>query len=1571
MEEIPVKVAVRIRPLLCKEVLHNHQACVRAIPNTQQIIIGRDRIFTFDFVFGKNSTQDEVYNTCIKPLVLSLIEGYNATVFAYGQTGSGKTYTIGGGHVASIVEGQKGIIPRAIQEIFQNISENPSIDFNVKVSYIEVYKEDLRDLLELETSVKDLHIREDEKGNTVIVGAKECQVESADEVLSLLEMGNAARHTGTTQMNEHSSRSHAIFTISVCQVKKNIEAAEDGSWYSHRHIVSKFHFVDLAGSERVTKTGNTGERFKESIQINSGLLALGNVISALGDPRRKSSHIPYRDAKITRLLKDSLGGSAKTLMITCVSPSSSDFDESLNSLKYANRARNIRNKPTLNFSPESDRMDEMEFEIKLLREALQSQQSVSSQTSQMHREETPDKNKIHSLEEQVAQLQGECLGYQNCIEEAFTFLVDLKDAVKLNQKQQHRLQEWFNTTQEIRKAILTSFRGSQGVGNLEEGPQHITVLQLKRELKKCQNEKIIEQQLLVDQLNEELTKLNLSMTSPAKETCGDGPDARILEKRPYTVPFDTHLGHYIYIPARSDSRKVHTSPSVYSLDRLVAGFRTRSQMLLGHIEEQDEVLHCQFSDNSDDEESESQEKSEIRHGSYSHWIQKPGSVCSLVELNDMQDQTQKSRLENEDLKIECLQESQELNLQKLKNSELILTEAKQKMRELTINIKMKEDLIKELIKTGNDAKSVSKQYSLKVTKLEQEAEQAKVELTETEKQLQELENRDLSDIALKVKLQKEFRKKMDAAKLRVQVLQKKQQNSKKLASLSIQNEKRANELEQNVDHMKYQKVQLQKRLREENETRKQLDAEIKRDQQKIKELQLKTEQKEGLKLKAEDLDAFKMRRKGPFGSVDQLQKLDEQKKWLDEEVEKVLNQRQELEMLEEDLKKREAIVSKKEALLQEKSHLENKKLRSSQALNTDSLKIATRLNLLDQELSEKNVQLQSSTSEEKIKISEQVQALQKEKDQLQRRRDSVDEKLKNGSVLSPEEEHVLFQLEEGIEALEAAIEYKNEGIQSRQKSLRASFQNLSHSEANVLEKLICLNPVEIRAILLRYFNKVVNLREAERKLQLQNEEIKMKVLERDNTVRELESALEHLKLQCDRRLTLQQKEHEQKMQLLLHHFKEQDGEGIVETLKNYEDKIQQLERDLYFYKKTSRDLKKKLKELLGEAIRRQLAPSERIILDRSILKEETFTMASAVLSSVPTTASRFALLQVDSGSGSDSEPGKSKGRNPGKSQTNKSTTNEKKREKRRKKKEQQQSEANELRNLAFKKIPQKSSHAVCNAQHELLLPNTVQKDSREENWQEWRQRDEQLTSEMFEADLEKALLLSKLEYEEHKKEYENAENTSTQSKVINKKDKRKTHQGKDKPLTVSLKEFQSEDHNSKKTEELSSSQTLSHDGGFFNRLEDDVHKILIREKRREQLTEYNGTDNYTAHEHNQDVVLKDGRIERLKLELERKDAEIQKLKNVITQWEAKYKEVKARNAQLLKMLQEGEMKDKAEILLQVDESQSIKNELTVQVTSLHAALEQERSKVKVLQAELAKYQGGRKGKRNSESDQCR
>lgn len=320
----------------------------------------------------------------------------------------------------------------------------------------------------------------------VIVGAKEFQVECADEVISLLESGNAARHTGTTQMNEHSSRSHAIFTISICQKQsaesqKNSDVPQDSSWKSVQMIASKFHFVDLAGSERVTKTGNTGERFKESIQINSGLLALGNVISALGDPKRKSVHIPYRDAKITRILKDSLGGNAKTVMITCISPSSSDFDESLNSLKYANRAKNIRNKPVVNYNPDQDRIDEMELEIRLLREALQNQQ-VSNQCSH---DVNQERTRISFLEEQLTRLQVQCFSYRNCLDEAFPFLVDLNDDVSLKRSHRDRLQSWINMVQDVMKEALTLQQIDTGTGTMQE-PHHITILQLKRELKKCQ-----------------------------------------------------------------------------------------------------------------------------------------------------------------------------------------------------------------------------------------------------------------------------------------------------------------------------------------------------------------------------------------------------------------------------------------------------------------------------------------------------------------------------------------------------------------------------------------------------------------------------------------------------------------------------------------------------------------------------------------------------------------------------------------------------------------------------------------------------------------------------------------------------------------------------------------------------------------------------------------------------------------------------------------------------------------------------------------------------------------------------
>ncbi|XP_034026347.1 G kinase-anchoring protein 1 isoform X2 [Thalassophryne amazonica] len=382
-------------------------------------------------------------------------------------------------------------------------------------------------------------------------------------------------------------------------------------------------------------------------------------------------------------------------------------------------------------------------------------------------------------------------------------------------------------------------------------------------------------------------------------------------------------------------------------------------------------------------------------------------------------------------------------------------------------------------------------------------------------------------------------------------------------------------------------------------------------------------------------------------------------------------------------------------------------------------------------------------------------------------------------------------------------------------------------------------------------------------------------------------------------------------------------------------------------------------------------------------------MASSTMITVPTTASRFALLQIDSDSESDtSDVGKTvtkTGReSSGKSRQGKAAAaggkaaqgNDKKKDKKKKKREQQQSEANELRNLAFKKIPQKSCVpppcvTLQGIASELLSPAARDQNIPSEGWQQWKQRDEQITTELYEADLEKALMLSKLEYEQQKQN--SAQTSSPKSRGAKegggKKEKKKNQQVKDKK-TVSLQDFQAEgsvEHLSKKQEKEDTRVTntalgLGQEERFFNKLEDDVCRIIQREKRREQYANSQGDVN-TSTEHEPDP-----RAEQLKYELEKKDHEIDKLKKTISQWELKYREVKARNSQLLKMLQQGEMKDKAEILLQVEELLHIKEELSSQVSLLHAALEQERSKVKGLQSEQPKHQGNKRGKKASETD---
>uniref|UniRef100_A0A670JFY7 Kinesin family member 21B n=1 Tax=Podarcis muralis TaxID=64176 RepID=A0A670JFY7_PODMU len=379
--------------VLAKEKIEGCHICTSVTPGEPQVLLGKDKAFTYDFVFDLDTWQEQIYTTCVSKLIEGCFEGYNATVLAYGQTGAGKTYTMGTGFDVNISEDENGIIPRAITHLFSGIEERkraaqeqgvPVPEFKVSAQFLELYNEEILDLFDSSRDPDCRHrksnikIHEDTSGGIYTTGVTSRLIGSQDELIQCLKQGALSRTTASTQMNVQSSRSHAIFTIYLCQMRvcspvngdsnSLLEGSQPSSEYETR--TAKFHFVDLAGSERLKRTGATGERAKEGISINCGLLALGNVISALGDQSKRALHVPYRDSKLTRLLQDSLGGNSQTIMIACVSPSDRDFMETLNTLKYANRARNIKNKVVVNQDKTSQQISALRAEIARLQMEL-------------------------------------------------------------------------------------------------------------------------------------------------------------------------------------------------------------------------------------------------------------------------------------------------------------------------------------------------------------------------------------------------------------------------------------------------------------------------------------------------------------------------------------------------------------------------------------------------------------------------------------------------------------------------------------------------------------------------------------------------------------------------------------------------------------------------------------------------------------------------------------------------------------------------------------------------------------------------------------------------------------------------------------------------------------------------------------------------------------------------------------------------------------------------------------------------------------------------------------------------
>ncbi|KAF3420365.1 hypothetical protein E2986_00290 [Frieseomelitta varia] len=396
-----VKVAVRCRPMNARELQQGCRNVVTIDPASKCCTLecpaaggaGNGKVYQFDAAFDPQSTTESVYENVGSVIVEAVLDGYNGTVFAYGQTGCGKSHTM------------RGFIERALDHIFEATSTaSAQMRYLALLSYLEIYNERLRDLLQ-DGASDMLTLKEDpNRGTYVAGGLREVTVKDAAECARLVEQGDRRRAAAATKMNAASSRSHAVLTLSL----ETLAINEENSKTENTVKRGRLHLVDLAGSERQARTGATGDRLKEAASINLSLSALGNVISALAAGHGR--HVPYRDSKLTRLLRDSLGGNARTLMIACVSPSDVDAEETLSTLRYAARARCIKNKPVINEDPKDALLRQYQLELQRLRKLLESSDQSLVKEIPVTEESTWNEQSVKQKRytEEVDRLKKEC-----------------------------------------------------------------------------------------------------------------------------------------------------------------------------------------------------------------------------------------------------------------------------------------------------------------------------------------------------------------------------------------------------------------------------------------------------------------------------------------------------------------------------------------------------------------------------------------------------------------------------------------------------------------------------------------------------------------------------------------------------------------------------------------------------------------------------------------------------------------------------------------------------------------------------------------------------------------------------------------------------------------------------------------------------------------------------------------------------------------------------------------------------------------------------------------------------------
>lgn len=1093
-----VTVAARVRPLLASD-RSNGLMCVQALPQAQQIILGNQCFnqclqFPVDYAFPIDAPQSQIFETVVQPLMDRLLQGYDTSVVTYGQSASGKTYTmLGPGVGFHISESEYGIIPRATRYIFSKLKQGPPKKFQVKVSFVNVQNEMLRDLLTFSQCQQELVLLESDAGYPVITGLQEIECETIEVLYNYLQVGmenrqlewNNARHAGRP------AQAHSIFTLSLEQQWVTPEGTME-------QRLSIARFADLASSEKIYFRGMGGHVMGETIHMDPGLIALGKVIQSISQPSEwmcyDSAKEVYRQSTLTRILKESFGGRSFSLVVCCISPAMPNFDETLGTLQLIEKLSQIRNNPVMNALSVKVTPDNVSNDM------LKQNGHVNLTSGE---DSAADTFGLEFATTQWIKLVDSAEGLFNKLVKSNT----------LSQQERDEIVKWLCLKHECEECVASEDDAASIAGNdgrLLEKIDEVTETEEKtdssKEAKVSTDDR--EEELKYDSETESdidsqrpdfIEKLDNYIHQFKKKTDEDVNTKQDEYRDKYAsqetgkngnTPADNISQHPIRscFPNNGRRRSIHPGTQ---LPLMALGLNSSPSLDTANIAvdsedvdgEKTEALNDQSSEFIHDSSSKQREEIGFKDGTKQEEMEPQQALKVLITAN----KSRQDLIKQVVIKIEGIQK---------------------RIGELQATIVEKEQFIQDIHNNADTRANAKLRFLEKKTKLEGEFYNIRSQIAQLQNALCKIpgpseENskckRDVEKYERKAKSYEQRLKNMDIIK------QIAGDSAKKVLELETSLQSSARLLEKLT----------QKNIRKE-ESLKKLQEELVKDQEKMKDLQ------EKCNAQASNIDEQK-RNESACGSQDG------DLRWIKEEEERQVSMRESSQRLQEKLDK---AAFKKEKISLEKQRTQTRNI----------LEVSARISHLDQVLKGKSTDLEKIKDEdEKEALRVEIHNLRSTRDCLIEQRCALDDKFKKENTLSTLEERKLLECDEAIEAIDAAIEYKNELICGRKGGFEVGGRE--KGEELLMARLNKLSDMEMRMLLYKYFQKVIDLRESGRKLEVQLTEREMQTDKQMWEIQTLTHALQQYRLEAERQIILLQRQHQEKLHLMLRTFAEESSGG--------------------------------------------------------------------------------------------------------------------------------------------------------------------------------------------------------------------------------------------------------------------------------------------------------------------------------------------------------------------------------------------------------------------------------------------